>query len=66
MRWAIVAGSGEEGFCFLEMDMTVVVESVLDHRQHLRYSEADMPLIFFHPSLNLSADLCNDKLAKLT
>jgi hypothetical protein len=25
-----------------------------------------MPLIFFHPSLNLSADLCNDKLAKLT
>jgi hypothetical protein len=64
MRKAIVPGSGEEGFWFQELYRMIVVESVIGHRQLLRFSEANMPLIFFRPVLSGSTDLSKEKLAK--
>jgi hypothetical protein len=66
MRQAIAAESGEEGFWFQELYRMIVVEFVTGHRQILRYSEANMPLILFLPGLSASADLSKKKLAKLT
>jgi hypothetical protein len=44
----------------------IFVESVIDYRQIMCSSEANMPLIFFLPDLSGSADLPKGKLAKLT
>jgi hypothetical protein len=66
MRQALVAGSVEVGFRFLELYRMIFDESVIGYHQILRSSEANMQLIFFLTGLSGSADLSNENLAKRT